>query len=165
MLWQCCTHNSFRKQSKLVCLCWTAVNWDLQRWKPLAIKNLIIRGFSFFLSNHMNGNWDSDLVTWSPFPGPTMKSLMFGCRTRGGASTGKHLVPVGSDVLVLVETGSGVRPVWLRSSWKFITLVCCCSNCVTVCEKLSGIINRVLCLVKLVHEMQDVGNSETDACL
>lgn len=84
-----------------------------------------------------------------------MKFRTFGRRTRGGASTGKgkHLVPVGGDVLVLVETGSGVGPLWLHSSWKFIALVGCCSSCVTVCEKLSRMINCVLRLVKLVREM------------
>lgn len=98
----------------------------------------------------MNGNWGSlvlgDII---PSPRPYMKSGMFGRRTRG-ASTGKQPVHIGGDVSVLVETGSGVGPVWLHSSWKFIALFGCCSSCVTVCKKLSRITNWVLCLVKLV---------------
>lgn len=98
----------------------------------------------------MNGNRGSivlgDII---PSPRPYMKSGMFGRGTRG-ASTGKQPVHIGGDVFVLVERGSGVGPVWLHSSRKFIALFGCCSSCVTVCEKLSRMINWVLYLIKLV---------------
>lgn len=51
----------------------------------------------------MNGNWVYHLVTRLPLSGLVMKSGTFGHRTRGGASTGEHLVPTGGDVLVMVD--------------------------------------------------------------